>query len=129
MLPIPRLEPSIFGSLLADSIADFSYQGAALFPIRQHPGQSAEQALTTALETITHATRTHVVEIVPGAASLYGRSWQGYQVAGLVKYVVEAAGEGEEEGAQQTTMNVVLKCTDEDFVRGLVREVEVAVEV
>ncbi|RUS21844.1 adaptin N terminal region-domain-containing protein [Endogone sp. FLAS-F59071] len=128
MLPIPRLEPSIFASLLADSIADFSYQGAALFPIRQHPGQSAEQALTTALETVTHATRTHVVEIVPGAASLYGRSWQGYQVAGLVKYVVEAVGV-EEEGAQRTTMNVVLKCTDEDFVRGLVKEVEVAVGV
>ncbi|RUS16254.1 hypothetical protein BC938DRAFT_476640, partial [Jimgerdemannia flammicorona] len=128
MLPIPRLEPSAFASLLADSISDFSYQGNVSFLVRQSVDQSTQQALAAALEAITRATRTHIVEIVPGAASLYGRGWQGYQVAGLVKYVVVPVVEGEE-GIQKTTMNVDLKCTDEDFMKGLVREVEVAVEV
>ncbi|OZJ03164.1 hypothetical protein BZG36_04066 [Bifiguratus adelaidae] len=118
MTPIPRLEPQAFADLLTNT-DEFAYAGATQFPIKSVNQASTEDALRQALQTVTQLTRLQIVEIVPGAASLYGQTCQDYKVAGLVKYSA-----GSDDGG--LTMNLDLKCSDEDFLKGLIREVEEA---
>jgi AP-3 complex subunit delta-1 len=124
MLAVPRIDPTTFSTLLAEHGSDFTNHQSTRFPLKHMPNLTTEQSLTKALETISQVTWMQIVEIVPGAASIYGRSIQGYQFAGLVKYTIAEDGEGRE-----TIMNMDLRGGDEDFCKGLIKEVEIAFEV
>jgi hypothetical protein len=90
-----------------------------------------DEQFWTAVEKITkEVTHTHVVEVVDGAASFFGQSWQGYRVAGLIKVRRGRAadedgnGEGDDDTAGTSkTMEVEMKCTDRSFVDGLAQEI------
>ncbi|CAG8496630.1 6148_t:CDS:10 [Ambispora leptoticha] len=98
MLQIPPITPERF-SLIVSKTSELPFVGSTTisldttstalmssssFSLQQ--SQSAEQLFqSTLVELTTLLTGTHVVEMVPGAASIYGESVQGYQVAGLVK--------------------------------------------
>ncbi|KAI1315276.1 AP-3 complex subunit delta [Mortierella claussenii] len=142
MLAIPRLTGADFSKILTEQLASFSATGSASVQLRSRTtGQ--DETFWDAVEKLTkEVTHTHVVEVVDGAASFFGQSWQGYQVAGLIKVKKEAsssnrgdrqggAEEGEEAagvseedvGAGSKTIEVEMKCTDQSFVDGLAREI------
>lgn len=114
MLESAQLNPEGFADMLSARGHDFSHHSSATvtFPIPND--KSKGDVLTYGLETISRTTRLHVVEMVPGAASLYGKSVQGIEVAGLLKYSIT----GEEED-QIANMVLELKCTDDQFVQAL----------
>ncbi|KAG0328121.1 AP-3 complex subunit delta [Dissophora globulifera] len=120
MLAMARLTGAEFSKVLTEQLAQFSATGSATVQLAQGTtGQ--DEPFWDAVEKITkEVTHTHVVEVVDGAASFFGQSWQGYQVAGLVK--VRKGGEGAEGGACKT-IEVEMKCTDQSFVEGLAREI------
>ncbi|KAI9018737.1 adaptin N terminal region-domain-containing protein [Phycomyces nitens] len=113
----PTIDPTQFSTLLAEHGDEFDYHGNVTMEIPITPNASVEQALIHALESVTHTTGLQVVEVVPGAASLYGQSVQNVQVAGLLKYIL-----GTENDVQAATMTIDLKCTDDDFLEGLIHE-------
>jgi AP-3 complex subunit delta-1 len=114
MLEDAQLDPQGFAEMLSERGHEFSHHSSATvtFPIPND--KSKEDVLTYGLETISRTTRLHVVEMVPGAASLYGKSVQGIEVAGLLKYSIS----GEEEH-QTANMVLELKCTDDQFVEAM----------
>ncbi|GJJ70128.1 AP-3 complex subunit delta [Entomortierella parvispora] len=119
MLAIPRLTGADFSKILTEQLDSFSATGSAT--VHLSSGTSGQdEPFWDAVERITkNVTHTHVVEVVDGAASFFGQSWQGYQVAGLIK-VMKAA----EEGEVSKTIEVEMKCTDQSFVDGLAREIQ-----
>ncbi|KAF8936356.1 AP-3 complex subunit delta [Dissophora ornata] len=128
MLAIPRLTGADFSKILTEQLELFSATGSATVQLSTGTTGQDEQ-FWDAVEKITkEVTHTHVVEVVDGAASFFGQSWQGYQVAGLIK--VRKGGEktnGEEKEVDSTgrskTIEVEMKCTDQTFVEGLAREI------
>ncbi|KAL0091343.1 adaptin N terminal region-domain-containing protein [Phycomyces blakesleeanus] len=113
----PTIDPTQFSALLAEHGDEFDYHGNVTIGIPITPDLSVEQSLIHALETVTNTTGLQVVEVVPGAASLYGQSVQNVQVAGLLKYILAT-----EEDVQTATMTIDLKCTDDGFLEGLIHE-------
>jgi hypothetical protein len=121
MLAIPRLTGADFSKILTEQLDSFSATGSAT--VHLSSGTSGQdEAFWDAVEKITkEVTHTHVVEVVEGAASFFGQSWQGYQVAGLIKVMKGSSEEGE--GASKT-IEVEMKCTDQSFVDGLAHEIQ-----
>ncbi|KAG0334836.1 AP-3 complex subunit delta [Podila humilis] len=120
MLAIPRLTGADFSKVLTEQIGQFSATGSA--SIQLATGTTGQdEAFWDAVQKLTaEITHTHVVEVVDGAASFFGQSWQGFQVAGLIK-VMKGAGDGVE---LSTAVEVEMKCTDQTFVDGLVQEIQ-----
>ncbi|KAF9180025.1 AP-3 complex subunit delta [Haplosporangium sp. Z 767] len=131
MLAIPRLTGADFSKTLTDQLEAFSATRSATVQLSTGTSGQDEQ-FWDAVEKITKdVTHTHVVEVVDGAASFFGQSWQGYQVAGLIKVMKggrEATAESEGEKADEAdglfkTIEVEMKCTDQSFVDGLAHEI------
>ncbi|KAG0055972.1 AP-3 complex subunit delta [Gryganskiella cystojenkinii] len=122
MLAIPRLTGADFSKILTEQLDTFSATGSATVHLTAGTtGQ--DEAFWDAVEKITkEVTHTHVVEVVDGAASFFGQSWQGYQVAGLIKVMKGAA--SEEEDGLSKTIEVEMKCTDQTFIDGLAHEIQ-----
>ncbi|KAF9990706.1 AP-3 complex subunit delta [Mortierella antarctica] len=130
MLAMPRLTGAEFSKILTEQLELFSATGSAT--VKLSSGTSGQdEHFWDAVEKITkEITQTHVVEVVDGAASFFGQSWQGYQVAGLIKVMkgqgsgAEDHGEGQgEEPGLSRTIEVEMKCTEQTFVDGLVQEI------
>jgi AP-3 complex subunit delta-1 len=109
-----QLDPAGFADMLSSRGHEFGHRSSATVILPIPNDKSVEEVLTQGLEMISRTTRLHVVEMVPGAASLYGKSVQGIEVAGLLKYTIT----GEEED-QSAAMRLELKCTDGDFADAL----------
>ncbi|KAF9405930.1 hypothetical protein BGZ94_003311 [Podila epigama] len=122
MLAIPRLTGADFSKVLTERIENFSATGSATMQLAQ--GTTGQDELFwVAVEKVTsEVTHTHVVEVVDGAASFFGQSWQGYQVAGLIKVMKSAP--SDEDDHKFKTVEVEMKCTDQTFVDGLVQEIQ-----
>lgn len=118
MLNGPRITSEQFSNLISQT-SDFPFTGSAT--IHLNTGHSIEQAFQNELIRLTTvATGTHIVEQVPGAITIYGKSVQGYQVAGLAKLIVE-----DDSGiTKKASIKIDIKCTDQAFVDGLIREIE-----
>lgn len=119
MLAIPRLTGADFSKILTEQLEAFSATGSATVTLSSGTtGQ--DEVFWDAVEKITkEVTHTHVVEVVDGAASFFGQSWQGYQVAGLIKVNKGA----DTDGSGSKTIEVEMKCTDQTFVDGLAKEI------
>ncbi|KAG0024588.1 AP-3 complex subunit delta [Entomortierella chlamydospora] len=128
MLAIPRLTGADFSKILTERLALFSATSSAT--VRLSTGTTGQdEQFWDAVEKITkEVTHTHVVEVVDGAASFFGQSWQGYQVAGLIKVRKGDKQTDEEGGDGFKTIEVEMKCTDQLFVDGLAQEI-LAVDV
>lgn len=109
------MDPTQFAALLAEHGQEFAYRDSVKFEIPIASDTAVDQLLIQALNTITTTTKLHVVEVVPGAASLYAKSAQGVQVAGLLKYDLSVP--------EQATITIDLKCTDDGFLEALVDQV------
>lgn len=118
MLAIPRLTGADFSKVLTEQIEHFSATGSASIQLAVGTTGQDEFFWAAVEKVTTEITRTHVVEVVDGAASFFGQSWQGYQVAGLIK-VMKAQGD-----ERSKTIEVEMKCTDQTFVDGLVQEIQ-----
>ncbi|KAG0236903.1 AP-3 complex subunit delta [Actinomortierella wolfii] len=118
MLPMARLTGAEFSKVLTEQLEVFSATGSVSVMLMGNGTNGQDEAFWSAVERITRdITHTHVVEVVEGAASFFGRSWQGFQVAGLIKAIKNA----DEDYAKR--LDVEMKCTDQGFVDGLVQEI------
>lgn len=111
------MDPAEFATLLSEHGDDFEFHGNVSLEVPLSSDDSIEQALINALETVTRTSGLLVVEVVPGAASLYGKSVHGVQVAGLLKYTLSMESE-----PKVATLSVDLKSTEEDLLNGLIYE-------
>ncbi|KAI7890592.1 adaptin N terminal region-domain-containing protein [Mucor mucedo] len=111
------MDPAEFSTLLAEHGDDFEYHGNVSLEVTLSSDASIEEALINALETVTRTSGLLVVEVVPGAASLYGKSVNGVQVAGLLKYTLSMDTE-----PKVATLSIDLKSTDDDLLGGLIHE-------
>jgi len=122
MLAIPRLTGADFSKVLQEQLESFSATSSATVQLA-HGTTGQDEQFWGAVEKITkEVTHTHAVEVVDGAASFFGQSWQGYRVAGLIKVRKGAAEDGDDEGGFRT-IEVEMKCTDQSFVDGLAQEI------
>ncbi|KAF7720863.1 AP-3 complex subunit delta-1 [Apophysomyces ossiformis] len=110
------IDPAEFAALLAEQGDKFEYRGAVTLPILLESAISVEQALQSGLEKVVSASNLQVVEVVSSAASFYGQSVQGVQVAGLLKVALS------EENPTSAEVTIDLKCTDDDFLEALILE-------
>ncbi|CAG8528264.1 1961_t:CDS:2, partial [Scutellospora calospora] len=127
MLDIPKITPEEFTSCVSQT-ADFPFTGSTSIRLNTSTNLIEQSFQNDVIRLISLATGTHVVEQVPGAITMYGRSVQGYQVAGLAKFTIEKNRMSEEneipDNAQNTSVRIELKCTDQAFVDGLIREID-----
>ncbi|KAG2224867.1 hypothetical protein INT45_008049 [Circinella minor] len=107
------MDPTHFAALLAEHGQEFDYRDSVAIEIPISTETAVDQMLIDALSTITSTTQLQVVEVVPGAASLYAKSIQGSQIAGLLKYDLTS-----QEG--RATITIDLKCTDDGFLEAFV---------
>ncbi|KAG0187198.1 AP-3 complex subunit delta-1 [Apophysomyces sp. BC1034] len=112
-----KIDPAQFAALLAEHGEKFSYRGTAAIKVPITPDTPVEQALLQGLKEVARRSNLQVVEVVPCAASFYGESVQGVQVAGLLKCVLP---EGEDVTSADITVD--LKSTDDDFLEALIHE-------
>ncbi|CAG8678163.1 2966_t:CDS:10, partial [Racocetra fulgida] len=100
--------------------ADFPFTGSTSIRLDASTNLIEQSFQNDVIRLISMATGTHIVEQIPGAITMYGRSVQGYQVAGLAKLTVEKNLVVEEidipGSAQNTGVRIELKCTDQAFV-------------
>ncbi|KAF9160954.1 AP-3 complex subunit delta [Actinomortierella ambigua] len=119
MLSMPRLTGAEFSKVLTEQPETFAATGSVSVTLSGTGTNGQDEAFWSAVERITRdITHTHVVEVVEGAASFFGRAWQGYQVAGLIKAIKSA----DEDHTKR--LDVEMKCTDQGFVDGLVQEID-----
>ncbi|KAI9497642.1 adaptin N terminal region-domain-containing protein [Zychaea mexicana] len=111
------MDPTEFANLLAEHGQEFDYRDTVTIEIPIATDAAVDQKLIDALSTITSTTRLQVVEVVPGAASLYAKSIQGSQIAGLLKYDLTS-----QEG--NATITIDLKCTDDGFLEAFVDQLK-----
>ncbi|CAG8543565.1 9729_t:CDS:10, partial [Racocetra persica] len=127
MLNIPKITPEEFKSCVSKT-ADFPFTGSTSIRLDASTNLIEQSFHNDVIRLISMATGTHIVEQIPGAITMYGRSVQGYQIAGLAKLTVEknlVVEETEIPGsAQNTGVRIELKCTDQAFVDGLIREID-----
>ncbi|CAG8595860.1 3010_t:CDS:10 [Gigaspora margarita] len=127
MLNIPKITPEEFKSCVTKT-ADFPFTGSTSIRLNASINLIEQSFQNDVTRLISMATGTHIVEQVQGAITMYGKSVQGYQVAGLAKLTVEKnimLVENEIPGsAQNTSVRIELKCTDQAFVDGLIREID-----
>ncbi|CAG8705849.1 9200_t:CDS:10 [Dentiscutata erythropus] len=127
MLNMPKITPEEFKSCVSQT-GDFPFTGSTSIRLNASINLVEHSFQNDVIRLISMATGTHIVEQVPGAITIYGRSVQGYQVAGLAKLTVEKnlmLVETEIPGSvQNTSVRIELKCTDQAFVDGLIREID-----
>ncbi|KAL1915223.1 uncharacterized protein VTP21DRAFT_7499 [Calcarisporiella thermophila] len=130
MLHVPPLEPAAFAQLLSEAGESFSFHRTIIFPVKTSPSfSSIEQALKGALEILPRCSRLRIVEIVPGAASLYGQNAFGVHIAGLVKYALQPS-QGQnppadaESSSDTAMMRVDLRGGEEGVLQGLSAAIE-----
>ncbi|CAG8666709.1 14615_t:CDS:10 [Cetraspora pellucida] len=127
MLNIPKMTPEEFKSCVSKT-ADFPFTGSTSILLNTSTNLIEQSFQNDVIRLIPMAMGTHIVEQIPGAITIYGRSVQGYQVAGLAKLTVEKNLVVEEieipGSAQNTGVRIELKCTDQAFVDGLIREID-----
>ncbi|KAI9272741.1 adaptin N terminal region-domain-containing protein [Phascolomyces articulosus] len=111
------MDPTQFAALLAEHGQEFDYRDSVAIEIPIATETAVDQMLIDALSTITSTTQLQVVEVVPGAASLYAKSIQGSQIAGLLKYDLTS-----QEGI--ATITIDLKCTDDGFLEAFVDQLK-----
>ncbi|KAI8984777.1 adaptin N terminal region-domain-containing protein [Mycotypha africana] len=113
------MDPTAFATLLSEYGYEFEYHEHIDIPVPN------PLALQEAFEQVTRASGLLIVEVVAGAASLYGKTAQGAQVAGLLKFIVEADGDSIEIYEQKKAiLSMELKCTDQDLLEGLMDELK-----
>ncbi|KAG1467160.1 hypothetical protein G6F56_004568 [Rhizopus delemar] len=112
------MDPTDFATLLAEHGDEFEHHENVSIEIPLPSDTSSiEQVLIKALNRVTATSGLVVVEVVPGAASLYGKSIQGVQIAGLLKYTLQVETE-----PKFATLSIDLKSTEEGLLEGLVHE-------
>ncbi|CAO3646218.1 unnamed protein product [Cunninghamella blakesleeana] len=121
------MDPSQFASLLAQHGEQFEYHENVLKPVTKFQIDSDNEKLL--VELLTEVSKTsglQVVEVVPGAASLYGKTVNGVQIAGLLKYIVNTNDEDEDnvDDSSSASISIDLKATDGSFLHDLVLELE-----
>ncbi|CAG8600370.1 6034_t:CDS:10, partial [Acaulospora colombiana] len=124
MLNLPRISSEQYATLISQT--DFPFTGSTIIHLNATI-HSADQAFQNELIRLTSfATGTHIVEQMPGAITIYGKSVQGYQVVGLAKLFVgrQQMIDDDESINEKTSVKIELKCTDQAFVDGLIREIE-----
>ncbi|KAJ8656449.1 hypothetical protein O0I10_007772 [Lichtheimia ornata] len=114
----PGIDPSQFAALLENHGEQFDYRDTAHLNIQNTKDTSTDQAPIELLGDISRSIRLQVVEVVPGAASLYGKSVTDVQVAGLLKYTIPSATED-----NTISVTIDLKCTDDGFLEALIDEI------
>lgn len=112
----PGIDPSQFAALLENHGEQFDYRDTVQLQIPNTRDISSDQTPIDLLADISRSVRLQVVEVVPGAASLYGKSVMDVQVAGLLKYTILS-----EDNVISITID--LKCTDDGFLEALVDEI------
>ncbi len=119
MLNIPKITPEQFKTIVSQS-SNFPFSGSTLIQLNP-TDRTFEQTLQDELIRLTSiATGTHIVEETHSAITIYGKSVQGYQVAGLAKLFIEQLNNDD----TKANIRVELKCTDQAFVDGLIREID-----
>lgn len=114
----PGIDPSQFAALLENHGEQFDYRDTVQLQIPNTRDISSDQTPIDLLGDISRSVRLQVVEVVPGAASLYGKSVTDIQVAGLLKYIIPSAAED-----NVISITIDLKCTDDGFLEALVDEI------
>jgi AP-3 complex subunit delta-1 len=116
LLPGQPMDPATFATLLAEHGSEFEQHGHVEIEVPL----SSTGSIIHAFEVVTRTSGLMVVEVIAGAASLYGKSIQGGQVAGLLKCNVDM----EAEENKPAIMSIDLKSTDDELLEGLVFELE-----
>lgn len=112
------MDPTRFAELLAEHGQEFDYRDTVNVVIPITSDIAIDQMLIKALGVVTTTTQLQVVEVVPGAASLYGKTVQNSQVAGLLKYDISV----EDEAHKTATMTIDLKSTDDGLLEAFVEQ-------
>ncbi|ORE22376.1 hypothetical protein BCV71DRAFT_193160 [Rhizopus microsporus] len=113
------MDPVHFATLLAEHGDEFEHhENASIEVPLPSETSSIESILIKALNKVTTTSGLNVVEVVPGAASLYGKTVQGAQVAGLLKYTLQVDSE-----PKLAILSIDLKSTDEGLLEGLIHEI------
>lgn len=112
------MDPTAFATLLAEHGNEFGYHGNVKVQIGLQEESSIQEAIINAFEIVTRTSGLMVVEVIAGAASLYGKSViQGNQVAGLLKCNLDMED-------KIATLTIDLKSTDDDLLHGIIHELE-----
>lgn len=112
------MNPSTFATLLAEHGSEFEHHGHVEIQVPLI-ASTYQESIIHAFEVVTRTSGLMVVEVIAGAASLYGKSVQGGKVAGLLKCNV-----GEEQEPESVIMSIDLKSTDDELLEGLMFELE-----
>ena len=114
----PDMDPNTFASMLAERGSEFEYHEHVTIDIPlPKEEESMQEAIVRAFEVITRTSGLAVVEVIAGAASLYGKSVQGDQVAGLLKCNIQPE-------QALASLDIDLKSTEEGLLEGLVHELK-----
>lgn len=116
------MDPNQFETLLAEHGGEFEYHGNVSVNVPLPSEASIQEAITKAFELVTRASGLMVVEVITGAASLYGKS-SNAQVAGLLKCNLHM-----DEEAKYATLSINLKSTDQDLLDGLIHDIETSTQ-
>lgn len=112
------MDPTAFATLLAEHGSEFEYHGNVQVQVAlQEESSSIQEAIINAFEIVTRTSGLMVVEVIAGAASLYGKSIQGSQVAGLLKCNLDMED-------KMATLTIDLKSTDDDLLDGMIHQLE-----
>ncbi|KAI8876341.1 hypothetical protein K501DRAFT_288949, partial [Backusella circina FSU 941] len=112
------MDPAEFASLLSERSHEFEHSGSVTIELSLIEQEPVEEALIKALENVTSVSGLTVVEVVPGAASLYGKTVRGdAQIAGLLKYTLDMED-------RKATLSIDLKSTDDEVLDGLLEALE-----
>ncbi|CAI2181272.1 3859_t:CDS:10 [Funneliformis geosporum] len=125
MLNLPKITPEQFSSIVSDS-SKFPFSGSTLIQLNP-TDRTFEQTFQDELIRLTSiATGTRIVQEIPSAITIYGKSVQGYQVAGLAKLFIEQNVEENELNDHNIKANIriEIKCTEQAFMDGLIREID-----
>ncbi|RGB27440.1 adaptin N terminal region-domain-containing protein [Rhizophagus diaphanus] len=119
MLNIPKITPEQFKTTVSQT-SSFPFSATTLIQLNPNDRTFEQMFQDESIRLTTIATGTHVVEIVSSAITVYGKSVQGYQVAGLAKFFIDESGNDN----AKFNIKVELKCTDQAFLDGLIREID-----
>lgn len=119
MLNIPKINPEQFRTTVSQT-SSFPFSATTLIQLSPNDRTFEQMFQDESIRLTTIATGTHIVEVVSSAITIYGKSVQGYQVAGLAKFFIDEL--GNDNG--KFNIKVELKCTDQAFLDGLVREID-----
>ncbi|KAJ3029605.1 AP-3 complex subunit delta-1 [Rhizophlyctis rosea] len=116
------IDPETFTNLLTDA-NNFPFSASTQFSVPS--AAVTAEALPDTIAALARRTRLVIVELVAGAASVFGRSRQGWYVAGLVKVKSGGAGgRGRGKGAaERSFLSVELKSGSRGLIDGLVEEI------